>query len=100
MKNKLKTLTQGQLTEDAYDRILGTFVALVAQADFQAKLARSDSAETDNDQSLAATSDMGRNTRKINSGSGKWGGLHYNIQIILPSTRDPAVYDAIFRSLR
>jgi len=27
-------------------------------------------------------------------------GLHYNIQIILPESRDPAVYDALFRSLR
>jgi hypothetical protein len=28
------------------------------------------------------------------------GGLHHNIQLILPETRDPKVYDAIFRSLR
>jgi len=28
------------------------------------------------------------------------GGLHYNFQIILPSTRDPAVYDAIFKRLK
>ena len=26
--------------------------------------------------------------------------LHYNIQIHLPESRDPAVYDAIFRSLK
>jgi hypothetical protein len=26
--------------------------------------------------------------------------LHYNLQIVLPDTRDPAVFDAIFRSIR
>ena len=27
-------------------------------------------------------------------------GLHYNIQIDLPATRDSAIYDAIFKSLK
>jgi len=30
----------------------------------------------------------------------KLGGLVYNIQIVLPETRDLAVYDALFRSLK
>jgi hypothetical protein len=30
----------------------------------------------------------------------KLGGLVYNIQIVLPESRDPAVYDALFQSLR
>ena len=30
----------------------------------------------------------------------KLGGLVYNIQIVLPESRDAAVYDALFRSLK
>jgi hypothetical protein len=28
------------------------------------------------------------------------GGLVYNVQLILPADRDPAVYDALFKSLK
>lgn len=33
-------------------------------------------------------------------GVGALGGLVYNIQIQLPESRDPVVYDALFRSLK
>ena len=39
-------------------------------------------------------------TNSNDSQSRSLGGLHYNIQIILPATRDVAVYDALFRSLK
>jgi len=34
------------------------------------------------------------------TGNGKALELHYNIQLILPESRDQAVYDALFSSLR
>ena len=38
--------------------------------------------------------------RRIESAERLKATLHYNIQIILPDSRDSAVFDAIFKSLR
>lgn len=100
IKNKLKTLTQGQFSDAVLGKMATTFVALAAQADFKAvepaarPLGDSDdtpSSATEHREPTTATS-SGRRARHLD--------LVYNIEIVLPESRDPAVYDALFRSLK
>jgi hypothetical protein len=88
--NKFKTLSQGQLSDAVLDKMAMTFTALSKYADFTgAPVAQQvvqppivEQAEPERAHGL------------------KLGGLVYNIQIVLPESRDPAVYDALFQSLR
>lgn len=111
--NKFKTLSQGSLSEAVLEKLASTFQALVKLADFSALPTRSAREEEANE--LQEDGDEGagresqpvldavlrrRNVKGDTGASATLGGLHYNIQIILPETRDPQVYDALFRSLR
>lgn len=112
--NKFKTLSQGSLSESVLEKMALTFQSLVKLADFTAPPVRqrSEIADEPTDDADEGESDMldggeeqPSTTKKIRdrqvSGiTRSLGGLHYNIQIILPETRDPQVYDALFRSLR
>ena len=57
-------------------------------------------AETIERQEVAGENDDPATDVRRGAVSHSLGGLHYNIQIILPESRDPKVYDALFRSLR
>ncbi len=97
---KFKTLSQGQYSDSVVDKMASTFVALVKLADFKSKPAQiptpaSDGGEPSVEKESGADE---RDSPELNTLS--MGGLHYNIQIILPESRDPEVYDALFRSLR
>jgi Family of unknown function (DUF5343) len=98
VKNKLKTLTQGQFTDDVLGRMANTFTAFANQADFEAvEPAEQPDEETPaEEEQLAATGD----SQKKPPRTFELGGLVYNIQIQLPESRDAAVYDALFRSLK
>lgn len=95
--NKFKTLSQGQFSESVLDKMAMTFTALVKLGDFSAPSAAA-GAEPEKKEEKDETKMGG------DSGHGgaavKLGGLVYNIQIVLPESRDPAVYDALFQSLR
>lgn len=91
--NKFKTLSQGQYSETVLDKMGLTFCELVKLADFEtkpAKLAQDEEAKPT----------PGPENTLIERPKLNLSGLHYNIQIILPESRDPKVYDALFRSLR
>jgi len=104
--NKFKTLTQGQYSEGVLGNMGATFVALCKLADFETKRADSPYEEKE-----APTETQKENERDLEKPDGEdkpdltsggtrtLGGLHYNIQLILPESRDPEVYDALFRSL-
>ena len=94
--NKFKTLGQGQLTDSVLDKMAMTFAALVKQADFSSAPA-SPAVPPNKDASHVPDS-----TDKASAQHGgiKLGGLVYNIQIVLPESRDAAVYEALFSSLR
>lgn len=102
--NKFKTLSQGSIGESVLDKMAMTFTALVKTADFKAEspmTRRSGEPELEHsDQNDQPSLDNGvvPNSALLKS-SKSFGGLHYNIQIILPESRDPKVYDALFRSL-
>lgn len=93
--NKFKTLTQGQYSDGVLVNMGRTFVSLCKLADFKSKPAVQPEPEGDEEP-------KGEEVVQPPALKGKMslGGLHYNIQIILPESRDPKVYDALFRSLK
>lgn len=111
--NKLKTLTQGQHSESVIEKMATTFSSLCKLADFDSVLnhpvnQRDDDDDVDDEvvdppfeidsNEVASTQPLPKASRRLPKLAVS--GLHYNIQIILPESRDPAVYDALFRSLR
>ena len=102
--NKFKTLSQGSIGESVLDKMAMTFTALVKNADFKAEapIARRTSdadIELSDHQDQLPLEPTNSGNPSISKSSKSFGGLHYNIQIILPESRDPKVYDALFRSL-
>ncbi len=110
VKNKLRTLTQGQKSEKVVTLMANTFTALAALADWS----KPESAPTSDQpkpalEVLHAVSDRTAATTPPPTPppvppTGQRGplpinALHYNIQIHLPASRDTAVYDAIFQAL-
>jgi hypothetical protein len=103
VKNKLKTLTQGQFSDDVLGKMATTFVAFANEADFDAVEPATPPTEVEEtrDPKHQAPQDVSpARTRVGKGGAVRLGELVYNIQIQLPESRDPAVYDALFRSLR
>ena len=111
LTNKFKTLSQGSLSESVLDKMAATFQSLVKLADFSSTPTRTAREQSDalpeEGSDVEEAVDVGaadrsplRQARPAAGVSRSLGGLHYNIQIILPETRDPQVYDALFRSLR
>lgn len=94
IKNKLKTLTQGQVSAAVLDKIASTLKALVPHADFSAPQVL-DKEPVKLQETAAAAQASTTAEGRVNLG-----GLVYNIQLILPAERDQAVYDALFRSLK
>lgn len=96
---KFKTLSQGQYSDSVLNMMAMTFTALCSLADFDA--AKKTEPKEDN----ISNNTKGNKPIEIPIKSEeprnlKLGGLVYNIQIVLPETRDPKVYDALFRSLK
>jgi hypothetical protein len=95
IKNKLKTLTQGQVGDSVLDKMAATFKALSQHADFAAV-----AAPTAPEPAPRAPEPEAESGAARQEGAARLGGLVYNIQLILPADRDQAVYDALFRSLK
>jgi Family of unknown function (DUF5343) len=94
--NKFKTLSQGQYSESVLDKMAMTFTALCSHADFNTPAKATESKESDEERATSAES-VGHTGAPPKGFS--IGGLVYNIQLILPESRDPKVYDALFESL-
>ena len=97
IKNKLKTITQGQFSDSVLDKMALTFKALSQHADFSSSAPSGPIEGTVQPETPQDSFEASR--KEVTSGVGL-GGLVYNIQLILPSDRDQAVYDALFRSLK
>jgi len=96
--NKFKTLSQGQLSDSVLDKMALTFTALVKLADFQIHTGAKTKTEVE---TKPPVEDVTEKPYEVEVARNvKLGGLVYNIQIVLPESRDPAVYDALFRSLK
>lgn len=94
--NKFKTLGQGQYSESVLDKMAMTFVALCGQADFSAPAGEPPPREQPPEEAPPKPAESGGTPSRGLPISG----LVYNIQLILPESRDPKVYDALFESLK
>ena len=107
VKNKLRTLFAGKKTDLVIGHIAKTFKALCEYADFSAPVASATAPQGQNEPRPPDANALSAETptavvTKPSPPLGKItvSGLQYHINIVLPDTRDQAVYDAIFRSLR
>lgn len=101
VRNKLRTLYAGTKKDTIISHIAKTFVALCEQADFDAvepKVKKKAEGVTDStpEQSIEQ---KGQSDSALAKGI-LLDSLQYHINIVLPESRDQAVYDAIFKSLR
>jgi hypothetical protein len=110
LRGKFKTLTQGQVSDNVVNAMAGTFQALAKLADFGAPRA-----QRDDDRFGGAGDGAGRSNdvgdgdpgedgapQKLPGAAGgiRLGGFVYNVELHLPESRDPAVYEALFRALK
>lgn len=101
--NKLRTLYKGSKKDPIIKLIARTFVALCEIADFS-KPSGSIQVKTtqDDTEKKKQEADLEKHAQKQNENKKVIGldSLQYHVNIVLPETRDQAVYDAIFKSLR
>ena len=99
IKNKLKTLTQGQKSDNVVGLMASTFKAVAGLADWKAP-----HVDKASDQEKAKLPERPAKDAKDAEGTsahtGKAFQLHYDIHIHLPESRDPAVFDAIFEAMK
>jgi hypothetical protein len=103
-KNKLRTLFAGRKTELVIRNIAKTFKALCEYADFSTSRTALPKPPADEEEKPKDESPTGETLppgkpapppKEIDIAA-----LQYHVNIVLPETRDQAVYDAIFKSLR
>ncbi len=104
-KNKLRTLYSGKKTDLVIGNIAKTFRALCDYADFSTPPSARNEARPIaeiKEETLVEKETATRHVEESLSPVGKIkvSGLQYHINIVLPETRDQAVFDAIFKSLR
>lgn len=101
VRNKLRTLYAGAKTDQVINRIASMFVALCAEGDFEVPGASSSTTPLHGPPPAVPTTtrdeekEQATANRRIGVAS-----LQYHINIVLPESRDQAVFDAIFKSLR
>ena len=103
--NKLRTLYKGEKKDTVIKHISKTFAALCDYADFStpaSSLNNSSAEESTEDEKSKNEKDSAQEHGNYNRGSSPLGmnSLQYHINIVLPDTRDQAVFDAIFKSMR
>jgi Family of unknown function (DUF5343) len=113
LKGKIKTLTQGQVSDSVVDKMAMTFRALADLADFDAPAPDPAGARAvvgDDDDGARPTPPRPPGAEPSTppippladapSAAIKLGGFVYNVELHLPESRDPAVYEALFRALK
>ncbi len=103
VKNKLKTLYAGSKKTSVIGYIANTFSALVACADFEATTPKAKPRPSNTDEGDSRSADakpLAPDVPPASRGRVSVEGLQYHINIVLPESRDQAVYDAIFKALR
>ena len=107
VKNKLRTMYEGKKTDLVIGNIAKTFRALCDYADFSAPVITEPLPPSEtppqppiDPKIVAVASSMTQEKTRDSFSRLHVSGLQYHINIVLPDTRDQAVYDAIFKSLR
>lgn len=109
VKNKMKTLTQGKVKDAVLQKMATTFKALAGEANFPERTVQS------TDQSDLGSDDVAEDNEETpetppiqipprqDAGASSGGGsmsMSYRIELVLPPSKDKAVYDALFTSLK
>ena len=105
VRNKLRTLYAGKKSDQLIGRIAATFSALCEYADFskQEQQTPRPSVSVGSDDKKAIVkheTPLLETVTRRNTGNVLLDSLQYHINIVLPESRDQAVYDAIFKSLK
>lgn len=105
VKNKLRTLYAGKKTDLVIGRIAKTFAALCEYADFSNPshphpATTAGPVVADMKQPITREHDRSTPTEQRRGRTLMTDSLQYHINIVLPESRDQAVYDAIFKSLK
>lgn len=105
IKNKLRTLTQGKASDSVLRFMANTFKALVDYAEWSPEhqkkpLKKESDTKKPPDLQAPAVEEKPKDEEEDLPANVHKAQLHYNIQIHLPESRDQAVYDAIFKSLK
>ncbi len=101
--NKLRTLYRGEKKDTVVKLIAKTFVGLCEYADFSQPLQKDEEQVSPPPEDIIPDNYDGTQetpSPKLGGSSLNMNSLQYHINIVLPETRDAAVYDAIFKSLR
>lgn len=99
VKNKLKTLTQGAKSDNVLRLMAMTFSALCKNAEFSKAPVSPKQEKPDTSENLKPEPEEIEPKKEKHERKHAFD-LAYNIHIELPATRDQAIYDAIFRSLK
>jgi Family of unknown function (DUF5343) len=103
VKNKFRTLTQGKNSDKVLGLMANTFKALVNYAEWGTTTKKMEEKKDKSQQEKIAPKEIPptQEEQDEETPGGKVNTqLHYNIQIHLPESRDPAVYDVLFKSLK
>ena len=103
VKNKLRTLTQGKNSDKVLGLMANTFKALVDYAEWTPPKkvdGKKDKAPDQKPEQKEMPPPPEEPEEESLGGKLHKAQLHYNIQIHLPESRDQAVYDALFKSLK
>jgi len=112
LRGKIKTLTQGRVSDGVVDSMALTFLGFAKFADFDAPHAHPVAvAEGQAGEATGAGAAAGATAPSGSPGSPPFptgseagpirlGGFVYNVELHLPESRDPAVYEALFRALK
>ena len=109
VKNKLRTLYKGAKKDNLINRIASTFSALCEYGDFSSpQKSASRTGEAKEEDGKIEEGDVKKSEKVIHASAAaasssagvSLNSLQYHINIVLPESRDQAVYDAIFKSLR
>jgi len=100
-RNKLRTLYTGKKTDLVVGNIAKTFRALCEYADFSGPPSPKPADTPLSAEKATEQPHLEKHERPAGRlAEIRVAGLQYHINIVLPDTRDQAVYDAIFKSLR
>jgi hypothetical protein len=106
VKNKLRTMYAGKKTNLVISNIAKTFKALCEYADFSSPIAPEQQVvpsippESPIETKPVEIASAIKPEKNLELPKLRVSGLEYHVNIVLPDTRDQAVYDAIFKSLR
>jgi hypothetical protein len=109
VKNKLRTLTLGQKSDNVLTLMANTFKSLSEVAEWETPAVKpitevkkeKPEENKEGDEPPAKPAQEIKRVPHVGHEDGmRQLGLHYNIQIHLPESRDPAVFEAIFQALK